>query len=361
MLPASLEPNFREELQKCGDPIYAVENHWTTRTLTEEVRAEGKRLGISDKFMDKHNQIFITTPSQTPNFESFSVQDKKAIREQIKDVLEQRFNFIRYNGLSTSNIDEYIKDGMYDDSVVIVDEAHNVRESPTVSADKVDKKIPEALKEVVKVANGMTLVLLTATPMYDTYEEIVFLFNLFLWNDKRQSPDEQLTPEDFFKDDGFKSPEAEARFRGYAHEYVSFIRGENPFTFPFRLPPPPSMIAPRDRTKDNRGKDFETPPLKYLDLVASYLESPQRESVEEIRKSIQESMFPCIVASPDGRPVSKCFDAAQDTSQATLRYRADVIPFLGHGVNEEVVDTVLQRLTGYVPQRRWQEAMRSAP
>jgi phospholipase/carboxylesterase len=40
---------------------------------------------------------------------------------------------------------------------------------------------------------------------------------------------------------------------------------------------------------------------------------------------------------------------------------ADVIPFLGHGVNEEVVDTVLQRLTGYVPKRRWQEAMRSAP
>ena len=216
----------------------------------------------------------------------------------------------------------------FDGRMLIVDEAHNVRESPTVSADKVDKKIPEALKEVVKVANGMTLVLLTATPMYDTYEEIVFLFNLFLWNDKRQAPDEQLTPDQFFKDDGFKSPEAEAQFRGYAHEYVSFIRGENPFTFPFRLPPPAALVAPRDRTKDNRGKDFESPPLKYLDLVASYLESPQRESVEEIRKSIQESMFPCIVVSPDGRPVSKCFDAAQDTSQANLRYRDDVIPFL---------------------------------
>jgi len=173
MLPASLEPNFREELQKCGDPIYAVENHWTTRTLTEEVRAEGKRLGISDKFMDKHNQIYITTPSQTPNFESFSVQDKKAIREQIKDVLEQRFNFIRYNGLSTSNIDEYIKDGMYDDSVVIVDEAHNLI-SRVINESEITGKLYEKLYN----AKRCKIVLLSGTPIINSPNEISYMMNL---------------------------------------------------------------------------------------------------------------------------------------------------------------------------------------
>jgi len=39
---------------------------------------------------------------------------------------------------------------------------------------------------------------------------------------------------------------------------------------------------------------------------------------------------------------------------------ADVIPFLGHQINNAVADLVLERLTGYLPQRRWQEALRAA-
>lgn len=40
---------------------------------------------------------------------------------------------------------------------------------------------------------------------------------------------------------------------------------------------------------------------------------------------------------------------------------ADVIPFLGHTISLEVMDLVLERLTGYIPQRLWREAMASAP
>jgi len=39
---------------------------------------------------------------------------------------------------------------------------------------------------------------------------------------------------------------------------------------------------------------------------------------------------------------------------------ADVLPFLGHQISADVVDLVLERLTGYLPQRRWQEALRAA-
>ena len=144
MTPASLEANYREELQKCGDPIYAVENHWTARTLTDEVRADGKKLGISDKFMDKYGKIYVTTPSETPNFESLATNDKKEIRAQIKDVLEQRFNFIRYNGLTKSNIGEYTAEGMYDDSVVIVDEAHNLI-SRVINESEITIKLYDAI------------------------------------------------------------------------------------------------------------------------------------------------------------------------------------------------------------------------
>jgi len=40
---------------------------------------------------------------------------------------------------------------------------------------------------------------------------------------------------------------------------------------------------------------------------------------------------------------------------------ADVVPFLRHEITTEVADLVIERLTGYVPQQRWREALRSAP
>ncbi|HEX7373933.1 MAG TPA: esterase [Steroidobacteraceae bacterium] len=40
---------------------------------------------------------------------------------------------------------------------------------------------------------------------------------------------------------------------------------------------------------------------------------------------------------------------------------ADVYPFVGHEIREEIVQTVLQRLTTHVPKRLWDEAMQAAP
>jgi hypothetical protein len=173
MIPASLEANYREELEKCGDPIYAVENHWTSRQMSDEVREEGKRLGISDKFMSTHQQIYITTPSETPNFEALSTKDKANIRAQIKDILEQRFNFIRYNGLSRSNIGEYVKEGMYDDSVVIVDEAHNL-----ISRVINESEITTQLYDAIYHAKRCKIVLLSGTPMINAPNEIAYMMNL---------------------------------------------------------------------------------------------------------------------------------------------------------------------------------------
>ena len=173
MVPASLEPNFREELQKCGDPIYAVENHWTTRAMSDKVREDGKRLGISDKFMDKHNRIYVTTPSEQPNFESLSTQDKAAIREQIKDVLERRFNFVRYNGLTRTSIPDYVKEGMYDDSVVIIDEAHNLI-SRVINESEITGKLYDAIYH----AKRCKIVLLSGTPIINSPNEIAFMMNL---------------------------------------------------------------------------------------------------------------------------------------------------------------------------------------
>ena len=39
---------------------------------------------------------------------------------------------------------------------------------------------------------------------------------------------------------------------------------------------------------------------------------------------------------------------------------ADVIPFLAHAVTDEVMDLVLERLTGHIPKHQWEEVQKAA-
>lgn len=224
--------------------------------------------------------------------------------------------------LSPADYAQWIHD-TYDGRLVIVDEAHNLREG-----EDTNKLVADALTQVTKVATGMTLVLLSATPMFDSFEEIMFFFNLFLWNDHRQDA-KTTTPASalFDKSGEFKSPEAEATFRSWCHEYVSVLRGESPLTFPFRLPPPTDLLAAYDRTTDIRGKPIAVP-LKHLPLTVSYLEEPQASAVKAIQGGIKDSAGATVIVSPDGRPLQKCFERGTNIEKAQFRYAKDVPPFL---------------------------------
>lgn len=238
----------------------------------------------------------------------------------------------------------------FDGRLLILDEAHKMGESSSDDA----KRTSDSIQRIVKIADGMTLVLLTATPMYDSFQEIILFFNLFLWNDKRQAGNEKINPNDFFKGDGtFKTPDKEAQFRAWCHEYVSFIRGENPFTFPFRLPPPNNLIAPLDRVTDFKGKQI-TEPRKYLPLVASFVDGVQKDRVKQVAGKIQEDVVPTIIVSPDGRSIVKCFEKPLNAGKYQYRYAKDLIPFLSpshvktHAAKFATVIKCIQESTGIV-------------
>jgi phospholipase/carboxylesterase len=59
-------------------------------------------------------------------------------------------------------------------------------------------------------------------------------------------------------------------------------------------------------------------------------------------------------------PYRHIIDAANLLIALGADLTADVIPFLGHGINPEVMDLVVSRLCEYVPKRTWDEALRSA-
>ena len=176
MLPASLADNYKGEIRKCGDPIYAFEQLWNKKALKNpEDKVLAKSFGISDKYLDSHGYFFVTSEGE-PNFRKLPLEEQKAISEQIDDILDQRFTFINYNGLSSANIDTILPPDhpqQFDDSVVIIDEAHNL-----IGYQSKEKGVRKRLYERVYNAKNCKVVALSGTPVVNKPQEIALLMNL---------------------------------------------------------------------------------------------------------------------------------------------------------------------------------------
>lgn len=60
-------------------------------------------------------------------------------------------------------------------------------------------------------------------------------------------------------------------------------------------------------------------------------------------------------------PYAGTIDAAQRLLALGTDATADVLPFTGHEVTDEMAALVLERLRGYLPQRCWKEALQADP
>jgi hypothetical protein len=130
----------------------------------------------------------------------------------------------------------------FDNRLVIIDEVHNIRLSQ--DNNKQRKKTASLLMRVAQYANNMRLLLLSATPMYNSYKEIIWIANLMNMVDKRST----IREEDVFDKEGGFLPQRttkDGRVLEGGRElltrkltgYISFVRGENPYTFPYRIYP----------------------------------------------------------------------------------------------------------------------------
>ena len=62
---------------------------------------------------------------------------------------------------------------VFDNRLVIIDEVHDIR----VTDDNKKKRVALELMKLVKSTENLRLLLLSATPMYNSYKEIVWLVN----------------------------------------------------------------------------------------------------------------------------------------------------------------------------------------
>ena len=132
----------------------------------------------------------------------------------------------------------------FDNRLVVIDEVHNIRKTD----DNENKKVAINLELLVRSAKNMRFLLLSATPMYNSYKEIVWLLNLMNTNDRRA----RVEVKDIFDKNGNFKAKGEEMLVRKATGYISFVRGENPYTFPYR-------IYPSEFAKDHTFPAIEYP------------------------------------------------------------------------------------------------------
>ena len=236
-------------------------------------------------------------------------EQQDILKSKASKIINEFYEFQGYGALanllkdkSDHTLETWIH-ATFDNRLIIVDEVHNLRQTTETVVDA--KKIFEALKKIVQIANGITLVLLTATPMYDTYEEIFDYFNLFLWNSKKQAPNVSIHAKDFFNENGDFLAGTETQFRSLCETYISFVKGENPFTFPFRLPPPDNILAKPNLSEDMNGKPISKQ-IQFLPLTQSIM-SPFQASVVETLKFGAIIDYRTICVFPENKDHSEVF------------------------------------------------------
>ena len=167
---------------------------------------------------------------------------------------------------------------IFNNRLIIIDEVHNIRLADDNNSEK--KKTALLLMKVAKHAENMRLLMLSATPMFNSYKEIVWLTNLMNINDKRAT----IEISDIFDKDGnFK--QGSTAENGSIIEggrellqrkltgYVSYVRGENPYSFPYRIYP---IDFAKDHTflenvypkKQMNDSEIETP-VKHINIYTN--------------------------------------------------------------------------------------------
>jgi Helicase conserved C-terminal domain len=179
---------------------------------------------------------------------------------------------------------------MFNDHLIVIDEVHNIRQT----RDNANLTTANYLYRIAKYAKNLRFVLLSATPMYNSYKEIIWLTNLMNVNDGRS----EITADQVFTSTGeFVKPTdrdelvGEELLRRKLTGYVSYVRGENPYTFPYRIYR--SNVSEESDTKKPSDKS-EKPVPKYPPLYVNPLGELQERVYHRVMEQIRGSFVAAI-------------------------------------------------------------------
>ena len=195
-------------------------------------------------------------------------------------------NETKYKKIVTEKLNE-----KFGNCLLVIDEAHNIR----LNGNEGDKKIAKSIQLLTTHVKKNKILLLTGTPMFNDSREIIFLLNILRSNDGLSA----IKMSEVFDKNGellVSSEEEEIGKQNLsikANGYVSFVRGENPYIFPFK-------IYPRDYNSPLSIFNFEYPKFQYngvgikqgiqfLDLYVSQMSEFQKGGYEYFTRKLHRS------------------------------------------------------------------------
>ena len=195
LLPASLENNFKKELVKCSSTGSLLKGRWTQLKLElkrdlELLDVLDKKLKLSRKFIEKAKGI-VWVPSYVAKnlddslilqkdipFKQLSVIDRSSVKLVYDYLIDNRYAFLHYNGLTNKKLDELEKlddygEDLFDNSIVVIDEVHTFI-SRVVNGGKIARRLYNHL--IAK--QNIRFILLSGTPVINHPFELCFTLNL---------------------------------------------------------------------------------------------------------------------------------------------------------------------------------------
>jgi hypothetical protein len=211
---------------------------------------------------------------------------------KVKKLIEMKSGLVGKK--TVEEIEKMVIKKYFSDRVLIIDEVHNLRDD---NLDKFSKGAIKFLDKVIKYSDNLRVVLLSATPMFNKATEIQWLLNLLLKNDKRPT----ISKHEIFDSEDKLTESGIALLKKKTRGYVSYVRGENPITFPIRLYPDDN----NDPMCINGGKggcmkypvtDFKGEPysadiyqFKFLKMYYNQMESHQSTIYDNYSASLADT------------------------------------------------------------------------
>ena len=174
--------------------------------------------------IEKEKKIAINAALQYYKILSYKTFYKKVLGEKITEKKVNTNNKLKLSYRKNEE-GEYEREIVVDrilnmnNTILIVDEAHNLT----------GNEYGEALKKIIKESKNLRVILLTATPMKNLADDIIDLLNFIRPQDSPILRENVFTGERNYNMK-FK-PGGEAHLKEKARGYISFFRGNIPYTF----------------------------------------------------------------------------------------------------------------------------------
>lgn len=205
---------------QCTGNTYVDEFNENNPNLTEH---SNNAIRIN-KMINKYYQFF--------GYREFSNKVNKIIRSKIKKPQKD----LDANGIKAykeyyEQQKKFILKQYFSNRMLIIDEVHNLRSESNNDSEesRLKKESLNMIYDIVENSQNLRLLLLSATPMFNEANEILWFLNILLKNDDRS----EISEEELFPEGELNRELLINKSRGY----ISYLRGENPQSFPIRLYP----------------------------------------------------------------------------------------------------------------------------